>query len=272
MSDKFRQIENILFALFLAEYPIVFYLLKYPSFSDYETQWAALYFLLILTALFAILFAFFCCYDFLFTRPLFVKHIFMLFSLIFLPLFTKYVADNLYYAIYIKPLAIGIGIFYLLYYTVPAVAKMQKHKYKNTKEDYAFFLIIFTFPPAYYLYKLPLYCDSDIHIFTFNYALAVIGCFACTHILISNCRYLVPHFLFIQRLFIGFCYLFLPLFTIYVNTHLLYERYFVIFSIIMFIPIFLFNIFIRRLPRNEEGFYIRKNPPQTFSENDLTKY
>ena len=264
MSDKFRQIENILFAVFLAEYPIVFYLVKYPSFSDYDIQRAAFYFLLILTALFAILFAFFCCYDFLFTHPLFIKRAFMLFAVAFLPLFTKYVADNLYYAIYIKPLASGIGIFYLLYYTVPAVAKMQKHKYKNTKEDYAFFLIIFTFPPAYYLYKLPLYCNSDIHIFTFNYALAVIGCFIWFHIFISGIRCLIPHFLFIQRLFLGFCYLFIPLFTIYVNTHLLYERYFVIFSILMFAPIILMGIFNKIFSKNEEGFYIRKNPPQTF--------
>ena len=96
MSDKFRQIENILFAVFLAEYPIVFYLVKYPSFSDYDIQRAAFYFLLILTALFAILFAFFCCYDFFFTHPLFIKRAFMLFTVAFLPFFTKYFAANYY--------------------------------------------------------------------------------------------------------------------------------------------------------------------------------
>ena len=187
MSDKFRQIENILFAVFLAEYPIVFYLVKYPSFSDYDIQRAAFYFLLILTALFAILFAFFCCYDFLFTRPLFVKHTFMLFSLIFLPVFTKYVADNLYYAFYIKPLIIGIGAFYLFYYLIPLVAKKQKYKYQNTKEDYAFYLIIFTFPLAYFLYKLPFYYYTSLLTFTFYYALGIIACYSCTHIFISNC-------------------------------------------------------------------------------------
>ena len=73
MSDKSHTVENILFILFLAEFPIVFFLVKYPSFSDYDTQRASLYFLLILTALFAILFVFFCCYDFLFYPPAFCQ-------------------------------------------------------------------------------------------------------------------------------------------------------------------------------------------------------
>ena len=268
MSDKSHTVENILFILFLAEFPIIFYLVKYPSFSDYDIQRAAFYFLLILTALFAILFAFFCCYDFLFTRPLFVKHTFMLFSLIFLPVFTKYVADNLYYAFYIKPLIIGIGAFYLFYYLIPLVAKKQKYKYQNTKEDYAFYLIIFTFPLAYFLYKLPFYYYTSLLTFTFYYALGIIACFSCTHIFISNCRCLIPHFLLIQRLFICFCYVFVPLFTFYVNYNLLYERYMVIFGVLMFVPILLFNFFNKHLPRNAEGFLIYKSPQANDTNND----
>ena len=268
MSDKFRQIENILFAVFLAEYQIVFYLVKYPSFSDYDIQRAAFYFLLILTALFAILFAFFCCYDFFFTHPLFIKRAFMLFTVAFLPFFTKYVADNYYYAFYIKPLIIGIGAFYLFYYLIPLVAKKQKYKYQNTKEDYAFYLIIFTFPLAYFLYKLPFYYYTSLLTCTFYYALSIFCFFIWLHIFISNCRCLIPHFLLIQRLFICFCYFFIPLFTFYVNYNLLYERYLFIFTIFMFIPILLLNFFNKHLPRNAEGFFIHKSPQANDTNNN----
>lgn len=223
MSDKFRQIENILFAVFLAEYPIVFYLVKYTSFSDYDTQRAALYFLLILTALFAILFAFFCCYDFLFTHPLFIKRAFMLFTVAFLPLFTKYVADNLYYAIYIKPFVYIV----MLICTVISSLRLPEGNIEKTPPLNLigdFFSTIFPF--IYYLYKLPQITALGMNNSAFTFSISTIALFGSFYIVLVVNKPFLKNYRTWLNIYNLFCCVLIPPFILYIYKNLLFDKYF----------------------------------------------
>ena len=256
MSDKSHTVENILFILFLAEFPIVFFLVKYPSFSDYDTQRASLYFLLILTALFSILFVFFCCYDFLFTRPLFVKHTFMLFSLIFLPVFTKYVADNCYYALYRKPFIFSFAIFFTVYSIAPKLKNTRKG-YSEKIDDTLFMLFITLYPILYYLFKLPSYINTDMYIPFICYCGAIYCSFLFIHGAVLTWHLFCPHFTLIKRLYIFFCLIYIPISSIYIEKSGRYYKYACIYFIIMFIFCMSVQKLNKRFPQNEYGIPVK---------------
>ncbi len=268
MSDKSHTVENILFILFLAEFPIVFFLVKYPSFSDYDTQRASLYFLLILTALFAILFVFFCCYDFLFTRPLFVKHTFMLFSLIFLPVFTKYVADNCYYALYRKPFIFSFAIFFTVYSIAPKLKNTRKG-YSEKIDDTLFMLFITLYPILYYLFKLPSYINTDMYIPFICYCGAIYCSFLFIHGAVLTWHLFCPHFTLIKRLYIFFCIIYIPLSSIYIEKNCHYYKYACIYFIVMLIFCLSVQKINKRFPQNEYGIPLKARESHTAdNEND----
>ena len=256
MSDKFRQIENILFAVFLAEYPIIFYLVKYPSFSDYDIQRAAFYFLLILTALFAILFAFFCCYDFLFTHPLFVKHTFMLFSLIFLPVFTKYVADNLYYNLYWTTFIFSFAMLYTVCTVAPKLTNSNKG-YVQKQDDVLFVSYLAIFSISYYLFRLPLYANTDTYTPFICYCGAIYCSFLFIYCAILTWHLLCSHFVLIKRIYMFFCLIYIPISSIYIEKSGRYYKYACIYFIIMFIFCMSVQKLNKRFPQNEYGIPVK---------------